>query len=173
MGLRRSVFGKSGLLSKIFLSLMNRYLSVKDAGYRVLLWNGIAAYLQLTPQGRDEQRTHRLHARNECCSIVMRAPLLLIAPLAAGRLISQFRYASARGVWRLIREPRIWCEFFVELPRAIYHRRPVCEGTVKISLLVNHHKTVASDDAWRLSTLSSPSVVRQLKNRRFSSCNYG
>ena len=132
VAIRRSVLSKTGLLPEFFFHAYEEpdlCLRVWDAGYRVLQWNEIVVYHQFTPLGRNEQRTHRRHARNECCCVVMRAPLLLIALLAAGRLVSQFRYAASRGVWWLIREPRVWCEIFAKLPRAIHHRRSVSAAT--------------------------------------------
>jgi hypothetical protein len=105
-------------------------------------------YHEFSPLNRDEQRTHRRHARNETCSIVMRYPWHLVLPGAAARLAGQFRYAWRRGwAWR---EPRVWLETLVYLPAALRHRRAVKTRALKISLGVNRVRTADPETVWRL-----------------------
>ena len=57
-----------------------------DAGYRVLQWNEIVVYHEFSQLNRREQRTHRRHARNEACCVVMRYPWHWVLPAAMAKL---------------------------------------------------------------------------------------
>jgi hypothetical protein len=158
--IRRSVLDKTGLLPEFFYHAYEEpdlCLRAWDAGFRVLQWNEVVVYHEFSGLNRNEQRTHRRHARNEACSAVMRAPWYLVAPLAAVRLAQQFRYALRRG-WGL-REPRVWGEALLYLPSALRRRRPVSARALKIALAVNRWRVADPETVWRLGDLSWRTIL--------------
>jgi GT2 family glycosyltransferase len=131
-----------------------------DRGYRVLQWNEIVVYHAFTPQGRNEQRNHRRHARNEACSTVMRYPFLLVLPVLLGKLVSQFRYACRRGLSWVVREPLIWWDVFRRLPLALRHRAPVKSTAVKTVMALNRRRITDPLEAKALGARSWFEVFR-------------
>jgi GT2 family glycosyltransferase len=131
--IRRSMLDKTGLFPEFFIHAYEEpdlAMRAWEAGYRVLQWNDIIVYHEFTGLNRNEQRTHRRHARNEACNVVMRYPWWLVGPCVMGKLLGQTRYAHKRG-W-LLREPRVWLEFLCRLPKAMRERRPVRWATIKL-----------------------------------------
>jgi GT2 family glycosyltransferase len=160
VAIRRSVLSVTGLLPEFFYHAYEEpdlCLRVWDAGYRALQWNDVVVYHEFSGLNRNEQRTHRRHARNEACSAFMRSPWYLAAPLAASRLTRQFRYALRRGWgWR---EPRVWAETLLYLPSALRCRRPVSPRALKISLAVNRWRVADSQAVWQLGDLSWRTIL--------------
>ena len=154
VAIRRSMLEKTGLLPEYFYHAYEEpdlCLRAWDAGYQVLQWNDVVVYHEFSGLNRNEQRTHRRHARNEACSGVMRAPWPLVVPLVVARLAGQFRYAIKRGWgWR---EPRVWAEVAVYLPRALRYRRPVSARALKIALAVNRWKVADPEAVWAFGDL--------------------
>jgi len=149
--IRRKMLETTGLLPEFFFHVYEEPdLAIRawDSGWRVLQWNEILVYHEFSSLNRNEQRTHRRHARNEACSVVMRYPWHLVLPVAAARLLRQFQYARRRG-WAL-REPRVWLEAFLYLPAALRERRAVRSRTVKIILGVNRVRTADPEITRRL-----------------------
>ncbi len=149
--IRRKMLETTGLFPEFFFHMYEEpdlAIRVWDAGCRVLQWNDILVYHEFSSLNRNEQRTHRRHARNEACSVVMRYPWHLVLPAAVARLAGQFRYAWRRGwAWS---EPRVWLETLAFLPAALRHRRAVKTQTLKISLAVNRVRTADPEAVWRL-----------------------
>jgi GT2 family glycosyltransferase len=154
VAIRQSILPRTGLLPEFFYHAYEEpdlCLRAWDAGFRVLQWNDAVVYHEFSGLNRNEQRTHRRHARNEACSAFMRAPWYLAAPLAASRLAQQFRYARKRGwTWK---EPRVWAEALLYLPSALRRRRPVSARALKISLAVNRWRVVDPQAVWQLGEL--------------------
>ena len=120
VAIRRAMLDHTGPLAEYFFHTYEEpdlCLRAWDAGYRVLQWNDIAVYHAFSPLNRKEQRNHRMQARNEACGVWMRYPWYLVLPATVYRLTTQCRYAASRG-W-LLREPRVWAEVLVRLPRAV------------------------------------------------------
>lgn len=162
VAIRRSILAATGLLPEFFYHAYEEpdlCLRTWDVGFRVLQWNEIVVYHEFSGLNRNEQRTHRRHARNEACSTWMRAPWPLVVPLCAARLAGQFRYALRRGWgWR---EPRVWAETLLHLPRAIVHRRPVGARALKIALAVNRRRVPDPTQVWQLGDLPWRSILRE------------
>jgi GT2 family glycosyltransferase len=159
--IRRSMLEQTGLFPEFFYHAYEEpdlALRAWDAGYRVLQWNGIVVYHEFSSLNRREQRTHRRHARNEACSVVMRYPAGWVIPAVLAKLAGQARYATDRG-W-LLREPRVWAEFLWKLPRALAARRAVSPQAVKIAAGVNRGRCVDRNDALELGTRSWLSILR-------------
>jgi GT2 family glycosyltransferase len=159
--IRRSMLEQTGLFPEFFYHAYEEpdlALRAWDAGYRVLQWNEIVVYHEFSSLNRREQRTHRRHARNEACSVVMRYPVLWVVPAVLAKLAGQARYAARRG-W-LLREPRVWAEFLWRLPRALAARKAVTPQAVRIAAGVNRRRCVAPKDALDLGTLSWASILR-------------
>src|SRR5262249_21286562 len=129
VAIRKAMLDQTGVFPEFFFHAYEEpdlCIRAWDAGFRVLQWHEIVVYHEFSGLKRNEPRTHRRHARNEACSVVMRAPWYLILPLAAARLARQSHYAAKRG-W-LLREPRVWLEFLCRVPQSLWHRRPVKAG---------------------------------------------
>ena len=155
MAIRREVFQRTGFFSEYFFHTYEEpdlCLRAWDAGYRVLQWNDILVYHELSSLNRDERRTHRHHVRNEACSVCMHYPWHLVLPAMLYRLAAQTRYAATRG-W-LIREPRVWLEVLAHLPTALRHRKPVNTSSVKIAVGLNRFRVTDPQEAWNLGRLS-------------------
>lgn len=160
VAIRREMLERVGLFPEYFFHAYEEpdlCLRAWDAGYRVLQWNDILVYHEFSPLNRNEQRTHRRHARNEVCSVWMRHPWHLVLPATAHRMISQSRYAMKRG-W-LLREPRVWLETMCRLPWALWNRKPVSEKAVKIALAVNYYRVTNPTHVWELGELSWRDVL--------------
>lgn len=161
VAIRRAMLEKSGLFPEYFFHAYEEpdlCIRAWDAGYRVLQWNDIVVYHEFSGLNRNEQRTHRRHARNEACSIWMRCPWHLVLPMTVARLGNQARYAATRG-W-LLREPRVWAEFLWYLPRALMNRRSVSSRTLKISLALNRFKVKDRELVWKLGEMSWLQILK-------------
>jgi GT2 family glycosyltransferase len=161
VAIRRRLLEHTGLFPEYFFHAYEEpdlCLRTWDAGYRVLQWNDIVVYHEFSPLGRNEQRTHRRHARNETCSVWMRYPWGLVLPATLYRLVSQSRYAAHRG-W-LLREPRVWLEVLGRLPWAIAQRRSVKSQAVKIALALNRFRVADPRAVWELGKLSWQEIFR-------------
>jgi GT2 family glycosyltransferase len=158
--IRRAMLEKTGLFPEFFYHAYEEpdlALRAWDAGYRVLQWNDIVVYHEFSGLNRNEQRTHRRHARNEACSVVMRYPWQLVVPGMVTKLAGQARYAARRG-W-LLKEPRVWGEFLWRLPSALRARRPVGSRALKIVAGLNRRRVADAETAWRLGDLSWREVL--------------
>jgi GT2 family glycosyltransferase len=163
--IRRSMLEQTGLFPEFFYHAYEEpdlALRAWDAGFRVLQWNEIVVYHEFSQLNRREQRTHRRHARNEACSVVMRYPWHWVLPAAIAKLAGQARYAARRG-W-LWREPRVWAEFLWRLPRSISARKAVGPEAVKIAAAVNRVRCVDPQEARRLGARSWRSILRATPN---------
>jgi GT2 family glycosyltransferase len=153
--IRRAMFVQTGMFPEFFFHMYEEPdLAIRawDAGFRVLQWNDVVVYHEFSVLNRNEQRTHRRHARNEACSVVMRFPWHLVLPATVARLAGQFRYAWRRGwVWR---EPRVWLETLLFLPQALRYRKPVRSRAVKIAVAVNRARTADPKAVWHLGSQS-------------------
>ncbi len=159
--IRRSMLQRTGLFPEFFYHAYEEpdlALRAWDAGYRVLQWNEIVVYHEFSSLNRREQRTHRRHARNEACSIVMRYPASWVVPAVLAKLAGQARYAAHRG-W-LLREPRVWAEFVWRLPQALAARRAVSRQAIKIAAGVNRVRSADRNEALKLGTRSWMSILR-------------
>lgn len=160
VAIRASMLEKTGLLPEYFYHAYEEpdlCIRAWDAGFRVLQWNDVVVYHEFSGLNRNEQRTHRRHARNEACSGVMRAPWHLVAHLVAARLTQQLRYAIRRGwAWR---EPRVWAEVALYLPSALRRRRSVSTRALKISLAVNRWRIADPKAVWQLGDLSWRAIL--------------
>jgi len=160
--IRRSMLNRIGLFPEYFFHAYEEpdlCLRAWDAGYRVLQWNDIVVYHEFSPLDRDEQRTHRHHARNAVCSVWMRFPAYLVLPVTAVRLASACRYVASRG-W-LWREPRVWIETLFRLPLALWYRRPVRAEAAKIVVALSRGKIRDSRKVWELGNLSWRQVLKR------------
>jgi GT2 family glycosyltransferase len=165
VAIRRSMLEKTGLFAEFFFHAYEEpdlCLRAWNAGYRVLQWNEIVVYHEFSALNRNEQRTHRRHARNEACSVWMRSPWHLILPMTFVRLAGQARYAYSRG-W-LFWEPRVWAEFLWRLPRCLIERNPVGTPAVKTCIALNRIRTADRDSVLNLGKMS----WRQILAGRFS-----
>jgi GT2 family glycosyltransferase len=161
VAIRRSLLEKTSLFPEFFFHAYEEpdlCIRAWNAGFRVLQWNEIVVYHEFSGLNRNEQRTHRRHARNEACSIWMRAPWHLVLPMTVARLMGQARYAASRG-W-LLREPRVWAEFLWRLPRCLLNRDAVSTKAVKICLAVNRVKVADRQQVWALGDLSWRQILR-------------
>jgi GT2 family glycosyltransferase len=159
--IRRSMLEKTGLFPEFFFhSYEEPDLCVRawNAGFRVLQWNDIVVYHEFSGLNRNEQRIHRLQARNEACSIWMRYPWHLVLPMTLARLVGQARYAASRG-W-LLREPCVWAEILWRLPYCLFHRRSVSAKAVKTCLAVNRIRVADRNTAWELGNLTWWQIIR-------------
>ena len=106
-------------------------LQCVGAGYDVLFSPRVTIRHHYSSRARDEIRIHHRHARNELWSTLMRCPLPLALGMLGWRVISQFRYACARG-WRwIVREPAWWFQALLGVPYAIRKRKPVSREAYK------------------------------------------
>lgn len=163
--IRRSMLERTGLFPEFFYHAYEEpdlALRAWDAGFRVVQWNEILVYHEFSGLNRNEQRTHRRHARNEACSVVMRYPWQWVIPAVLGKLAGQARYAAHRG-W-LLREPRVWLEFLARLPQAIHNRRPVKQEAVKIAIGVNSRRVDTASQVSNFGQLA----LRDLRRPRLS-----
>jgi len=161
VAIKRSMLEQTGLLPEMFYHAYEEpdlALRAWDAGYRVLRWNEIVVYHEFSGLNRVESRTHRRHARNEACSVVMRYPWSWVVPGVIGKLAGQARYAAQRG-W-LLREPRVWAEFLWRVPRALRERKAVSKQSVKIAIGLNRRRCVDPYESRRLGSLPWSALLR-------------
>jgi GT2 family glycosyltransferase len=95
------------------------------AGYEVLFAPEVTIRHHYSPEVRSESRNHRQHARNEFWSALKRCPLPYVFGILVWRVVSQFRYACARGPRWLIREPLWWGQVLRGIPSCLWNREPV------------------------------------------------
>ncbi|HET6324538.1 MAG TPA: glycosyltransferase family 2 protein [Planctomycetaceae bacterium] len=160
--IRRSMLQQTGLLPEMFFHSYEEpdlALRAWDAGYRVVQWNEIVVYHEFSGKNRNEQRTHRRHARNEACSVVMRYPWPWVVPGVLGKLLGQVRYAARQG-W-LMGEPRVWGEFLWRLPRSLQQREAVSARAIKIAVGLNRRTCVDPQEAWQLGSLPLRQALRR------------
>ena len=81
-----------------------------EAGYQVFHTNCVTIRHHYSSVGRDERQVHQRHARNECWSVFMRCPFPWMPLVVVGKLCSQARFASTRGISWLTYEPRWWIQ---------------------------------------------------------------
>ncbi len=164
VAIRRAMLAETGEFPEYFFHAYEEpdlVLRAWDHGYRVLQWNEIVVYHAFTPMGRNEQRTHRRHARNEACCTVMRYPILLVFPVLLGKLASQFRYACRRGLSWVVREPLIWWDVLRRIPMALRHRAPVKTAAVKTVMALNRRRVTDPVEARALGMQSWFEVFRR------------
>jgi GT2 family glycosyltransferase len=163
VAIRKSMLDETGCFAEYFYHAYEEpdlCIRAWDAGYRVLQWNEVVVYHEFSGLNRNEQRTHRRHARNEACSAVMRAPWHLVIPLMIGRLVRQLAYARRRGWgWQ---EPRVWAEVLAFLPLALASRKPVSARALKICLSLNRTKVADPKAVWELGDLSWKAILQDL-----------
>lgn len=123
-------------------------IRIWDAGFRCLAWYEVLVWHEWSGLNRNEAHIHRLHARNEQLSNLMRTPWILALPLGAYRLLSQLRYSIRRGWWAS--EPLAWWEVLKLAPTALRHRRSVRIETVRRCLMLNRRVVVDRASAWAL-----------------------
>jgi GT2 family glycosyltransferase len=78
-----------------------------------------------SPTHRNSQERHRLHARNELWSVLMRCPFPQILAVAPYRIFRQLIFASTQGLDWIVREPIWWWQALRGAGRCIKERRPV------------------------------------------------
>jgi len=100
-------------------------IRVMSRGYWVVQNSQLTVRHHFTGTMRNEGRTHRRHARNECWSTIMRAPLSLLWGVLLYRVFSQLRYAARRGLNWVWREPIWWGQAASGIGKALSCRNPV------------------------------------------------
>jgi GT2 family glycosyltransferase len=78
-----------------------------------------------TTAQRNEIRTHHRHARNECWSVLLRCPGLLLPVVCGFRAVRQLGYAASRGFSWFVREPLWWWQAVRGIPQCILERDPI------------------------------------------------
>ena len=125
---RRAVFCELG---GHFAPFWNAYdepdfaLRCAAAGWQVRFDPAVTIRHHFSGVNRDHLRMHRLHARNEIWSVLMRCPMPQMFAVTAFRIARQFGYAVKRG-WRwMLNEPRWWLACIAGAPAALARRQPV------------------------------------------------
>jgi GT2 family glycosyltransferase len=95
------------------------------AGQEIFYSPAITIRHHYTGTARNEMRTHQRHARNEFWSTLLRVPFPYLLPVAAYRVLSQFRYACSRDLSWIVREPAWWLQAMAGIPRCLRLRKPV------------------------------------------------
>lgn len=95
------------------------------AGWQIRFEPKLIIRHHFTTIQRNEIRTHHRHARNECWSVLLRCPGVLIPFVAAFRALRQFGYAASRGLSWVIREPVWWWQAVCGIPKCLSARNPV------------------------------------------------
>ncbi len=95
------------------------------AGYKTLFIPTLSIRHHYVREFRNEMRTHHLHARNEFWSALMRCPFPYFFLLSIYQALSQFRYASTRGLSWVIREPIWWWKALKGIPFCLKKRSPL------------------------------------------------
>ena len=92
------------------------------SGYEVLFEPSLTIRHLYSRESRNEQRTHRFHARNEIWSALLRCPLPFLPIVVIYRTGSQFAYAIKRGLHWVCKEPLWWREAIQGLGTCLKHR---------------------------------------------------
>jgi GT2 family glycosyltransferase len=95
------------------------------AGWDIMFDPAVTVRHHYSGLARNEMRTHHRHARNEFWSTLVRVPFPYLLPVAAWRVLSQFRYGCSRGLDWIVREPVWWLQAIRGIPRCLRARRPV------------------------------------------------
>ncbi len=95
------------------------------AGHEVFFEPSLTVRHRYTGTGRNEMRNHHRHARNELLGTLLRVPFPYVVPMALYRVLSQFRYACARGVDWMVHEPVWWLRALACVPHCLRERRTV------------------------------------------------
>jgi len=101
------------------------------AGYEVLFSPIVTIRHHYSGQVRSEMWNHHRHARNEIWSVLLRCPFPYAPGVAIYRALSQFRYASQRGLSWAIREPTWWWQAVAGAPYCLAKRHPVSWASYK------------------------------------------
>jgi GT2 family glycosyltransferase len=153
---RRAAIEKAGTFPEFFWHAYegpDLALRIWDAGYRCLAWYDIVVWHEFSDVNRDKRRTHYLHARNELLSCIMRAPLAMLLPLAAWRMVSQLRNSLSRGWWTI--EMKVWWDALRLMPVAWRNRRPVRMETLRRCFLLNGQAIRDPIQVWDLGRARS------------------
>lgn len=145
--LRRTAYLETQGYSRFFMHAYEEpdlALQLMDRGYRVTESPRWIVRHHYSPVERNEQRTHRLHARNGLWSMLMRAPASLLLLECARMILSQTAYAQRRG-W-LLKEPLWWLKALQGLPRAWSARAPVSHTSFAQWRRLLHHPQIRQDD---------------------------
>ena len=95
------------------------------SGWQVRFEPSLVVRHHFTASQRNEIRTHQRHARNECWSVLLRCPAVLIPFVCGFRMLRQLRYAASRGSSWVLREPSWWSQAIAGIPRCLAERKPV------------------------------------------------
>jgi len=95
------------------------------AGWQVRLNTGLVVRHRYSGRNRNENRTHRLHARNEQWSIWLRCPWPWWPLISLRRIAGQAAYAVRRGPAWIVREPLWWGRALGGFTRIWPQRSPV------------------------------------------------
>jgi GT2 family glycosyltransferase len=126
--LRRSTYLHLGGFAPFFFHAYEEpdyALQCVAAGHEIFFSPAVTIRHHYSGTARNELRTHQRHARNEFWSTLMRVPFPHLLPVAAWRILSQFRYACSRGVAWVVREPVWWARAIAGIPRCLRMRQPV------------------------------------------------
>jgi GT2 family glycosyltransferase len=95
------------------------------AGHSVWFEPSLPVRHHFSPVQRNMLSRHRLHARNELWSAIMRCPLLLLPIVVPYRVLRQLTYSASMG-WQWVRvEPEWWMSALRGLPQCLRGRHPV------------------------------------------------
>jgi FkbM family methyltransferase len=100
-------------------------LQLYAAGYAVWFEPSLTIRHRFTPKERNMMTRHRLNARNELWSVIMRCPFPDIVFLLPFRVLRQFVFAVSQGFSWWIREPLWWWRAIIGIPACLRHRKPV------------------------------------------------
>ena len=78
-----------------------------------------------SPENRNSLKADVLNARNECLSVIMRAPFLLCGPVLFGKIVVHTLHFLKRGIAHITMLPRLYWEFMLKLPAALKQRNPI------------------------------------------------
>jgi len=95
------------------------------AGWDVIFDPAVTVRHHYSGTARNEMRTHHRHARNEFWSTLLRVPFPYVVPVAAWRVLSQFRYACSRGLNWVVCEPKWWLQALGGMARCLRSRKPI------------------------------------------------
>jgi len=132
--LRRSIYLQlPGFESRFFhmYEEPDYVLQCVAAGYEVLFSPIVTIRHHYSGHVRSEMWNHHRHARNEIWSVLLRCPFPYAPGVAIYRALSQFRYASQRGLSWAIREPTWWWQAVAGAPYCLAKRHPVSWASYK------------------------------------------
>lgn len=98
------------------------------AGHAVVHEPALTIRHHYSRAGRNEQRTHQFHARNEVGSAMMRCPFVLLPGVLLFRVVRQFSYAYGRGWSWVLREPLWWLAALRHTPIWLRKRHALSVG---------------------------------------------